>query len=259
MELYSSIALNHFIDSINESPTSNDFNIKAFNLLHIIPEEEYMYGLSLLRRAISLYEDEKSIPTEKSKKNMPFFRDNSRMLVGPEMGLFTITFNESPLLHKSAEPMLYLSWDYEKLAEYCLFEDIFMVRCKYNTDQIIQTFKNQLEQEYDKFFFDDEHTGFKTDSRFFSMLCNACLEVREPEKAKEKEWRLLILKPYEEAFYKFMDNTLFPFVPVGLPKNCLKQITLLNAQENPLLYGTLAGFLKSIGLSPEIYLNGMQD
>ncbi len=259
MELYSSIALDNFVDLINGFSTSEKFNIKAFNLLHTIPEKEYMYGLSLLRRAISLYEDEKNIPIEKSKKDMPFFRDNSRMLVGPEIGLFTITFNESPISLKSLNPVLSLSWDYEKLTENCLLENIFMVRCKYDTDKIIHTFKNQLEREYDKFFFDDEHTGFKTDSRFFSMLCNACLEVRKPKKAEEKEWRLLELKPYEEAFYHYEDNTLTPYVPITLPKDCLKQITLLNAPENPLLYGTLAGFLKRVGLSPEIYLNGMQD
>ena len=51
--------------------------------MHIVPQEEIEYGLSLLRESIGLYEERKGIPVEKSKKAMPFFRQDSRMLVGP--------------------------------------------------------------------------------------------------------------------------------------------------------------------------------
>lgn len=40
--------------------------------MHIVPQEEIEYGLSLLRESIGLYEERKGIPVEKSKKAMPF-------------------------------------------------------------------------------------------------------------------------------------------------------------------------------------------
>ena len=45
--------------------------------MHIVPQEEIEYGLSLLRESIGLYEERKGIPVEKSKKAMPIFSDRT--------------------------------------------------------------------------------------------------------------------------------------------------------------------------------------
>lgn len=258
MEIYQSLQLNAFISAFTQSSRSDSFLFPANNLMHALPEKEYRYGLSLLREAIVEYENKCHIPPEESKKKMPFFRNNSRVFVGPEMGLFTIPLFEKPPLGISTKPSILIRWDYDKLVEHCLFENIFLVRCKYNPDQIISDFVSMLDVEYDKFFFDEEHTGFKKDSRFFSMLCNACMEVKEPSRANEKQWYLLQLKPYEEAEYNVTGDQLIPHVPIHLPKECLLKISLTDYSDHPLLYGTIGGYLKSVGLSPEIYLEGME-
>ena len=82
---------------------------------------------------------------------------------------------------------LRLTFDYGALGEYSLSEEKYLLRCKYNEEENLNVFVSQMKWEYDKFFYDEEHTGFKRDSRFFSMLCNACLEVREPRWVSEQE------------------------------------------------------------------------
>ena len=154
--------------------------------MHIVPQEEIEYGLSLLRESIGLYEERKGIPVEKSKKAMPFFRQDSRMLVGPEIGMYVIPLYEKPgEPARYAEPSLLLELDYQSLGELCLFENYSLLSCKYEKEPILNHFTAQLEKEYDTFFFDEEHTGFTPDSRFFSMLCNACLEVKQPSSVGE--------------------------------------------------------------------------
>lgn len=259
MELYQTVTVESFIKSCESLKENNHFSFPAFNLMHIFREEDYMYGLSLLRRAIYLYEKEHGIPEKESKEDMPFFRENSRVLVGPEIGLFILPMQEKPNEYQPGimSPALTITWDYKKLAEYCLFENVYLLKCKYNEDQAVETFKNQLEKEYDKFFFDEENSGFTRDSRFFSMLCNACLEVVDPSRSGEQEWRMTVLKPYAEANYVYDSDTLFPYIPLNIPGECLKRLALVNATANPLLYGTLSGFMKSVGLPPEVYLEGM--
>ena len=100
--------------------------------MHIVPQEEIEYGLSLLRESIGLYEERKGIPVEKSKKAMPFFRQDSRMLVGPEIGMYVIPLYEEPgEPAQSAEPSLVLELDYQSLGELCLFENYSLLSCKY--------------------------------------------------------------------------------------------------------------------------------
>ena len=41
--------------------------LQAENLLYTVPEEEYQYGLSLLRKAIGAYEAQKGIPLESQR------------------------------------------------------------------------------------------------------------------------------------------------------------------------------------------------
>lgn len=263
MELYQYLTVESFFQMGKQSKSRENFILPALNLMHLLPENEYMYGLSLLREAIKLYEKENNIPEKESKCSMPFFRENSRVLIGPEVGLFVIPFFESKELKGQSllikNQVISLTWDYNKLAEHCLFENIFLLKGKYEEKPVVDTFRKQLEIEYDKVFFDEEYTGFTPDSRFFSMLCNACLEVIRPEKAQEKEWRMVMIKPLAEADYSYQSGQLIPSISIEIPKDCLKEVRLLNREENPLLFGTLAGFMKSEGLEPATYLCGMQD
>ena len=112
-------------------------------------------------------------------------------------------------------------------------------------------FTAQLEKEYDTFFFDEEHTGFTPDSRFFSMLCNACLEVKQPSSVGDKEWRLASLQATDEVLYRYEHGNLIPYVPISMPVDCLKRVYLEDFRRQPLLFGTLNGFLKSKGLPAE--------
>ena len=186
--------------------------------MHIVPQEEIEYGLSLLRESIGLYEERKGIPVEKSKKAMPFFRQDSRMLVGPEIGMYVIPLYEKPgEPARYAEPSLLLELDYQSLGELCLFENYSLLSCKYEKEPILNHFTAQLEKEYDTFFFDEEHTGFTPDSRFFSMLCNACLEVKQPSSVGDKEWRLASLQATDEVLYRYEHGNLIPYVPISMP------------------------------------------
>lgn len=261
MKLYHQLSLESFIKGWESSIPSQVFSLPAIQLMHAVPEEQYTYGLSLLRRAIGLYEEKMGIPVEESKKNMPFFREYSRMLVGPEMEIYMLPFYPETSSFSfdfpaSGEDRITLVFDYEALAAHCLSENMFLVRCQYEEEQIVRIFTEQMEQEYDKFFFDDEHTGFTRDSRFFSMLCNAVLQVREPAYASQEEWRLAFFKSPEEVDYRYVGGDLQPYFNISLPLSALLQIRLEEYREKPLLFGALAGFLKSKGVSPERCLEG---
>lgn len=263
MELYQYLTIETFFRILKQSKNSEYYILPAMNLMHLLSEEEYMYGLSLLREAFILYEKENNIYEVESKSSMPFFRENSRVLVGPEVGLFIIPLFGSKESKESSlsikDQTVSITWDYNKLAEHCLLENIFLVKGKYEKEQVIENFRKQLEVEYDKIFFNEEYTGFTSDSRFFSMLCNACLEVIKPCKKTENEWRIVMIKSLSEADFSYQSDQLFPFVSIEIPKDCLKEIKLLEYEKDPLLYGTFAGFLKSEGLEPSVYLCGMQD
>lgn len=142
MELSGYISLQSFVEGCTAPAGEPAFILQAENLLYTVPEEEYQYGLSLLRKAIGAYEAQKGIPLESSKQAIPFFREKRRMLIGPEMELYKFSFyeNETVLPEKvqsAGQPYLRLSFDYEQLAEHCLFENIFLVRCKYDEKQIL--------------------------------------------------------------------------------------------------------------------------
>lgn len=155
MVLYCRVSLNAFVESFRTtSGPDSFFTLPAKGLMHIVPQEEIEYGLSLLRESIGLYEERKGIPVEKSKKAMPFFRQDSRMLVGPEIGMYVIPLYEEPgEPARSAEPSLVLELDYQSLGELCLFENYSLLSCKYEKEPILNHFTAQLEKEYDTFFF----------------------------------------------------------------------------------------------------------
>ncbi len=259
MILNTYIPLRSFINGWSRNKTDIKLVLSAVNLMHTFSFEDY--GLGLLRRAIGLYEQKMNIHPDNSKQAIPFFRENRRMLVGPEMEMYIISMYENDLvplyLQMADSPILKISLDYESLAEYCLLENLYLIRCKYDEELSLQTFVKQLEREYDKFFFDEEHTGFTADSRFFSMLCNACMEVKRPEKMEEKEWNVALFRHPSEAEYGFVEGKLTPFISIPVPVNCIKRISLLNKDGDILSFSALAGFLQSKGLAPELYLEGL--
>ena len=219
MVLYCRVSLNAFVESFrNTSGPDSFFTLPAKGLMHIVPQEEIEYGLSLLRESIGLYEERKGIPVEKSKKAMPFFRQDSRMLVGPEIGMYVIPLYEKPgEPARSAEPSLVLELDYQSLGELCLFENYSLLSCKYEQD--------------------------------------ACLEVKQPSSVGDKEWRLASLQATDEVLYRYEHGNLIPYVPISMPVDCLKRVYLEDFRRQPLLFGTLNGFLKSKGLPAEQLLN----
>lgn len=260
MDLYSYVSIKSLLSGCKIDRVPETFIWQVPNLLYIASEEDITYSLSLVRDAIVSHEKQKGIQPADSKREIPFFRNNRRMLVGPEMEMYALSLyenSESPAFTNREEPYLRITFDYELLAGYCLSENRYLLRCKYDEEKNRQSFLVQMEQEYDKFFYDDEHTGFTRDSRFFSMLCNACLEVKSPDLAAEKEWRMVSFCDPVNASYDFIEECFLPFVPFTIPFSCIKRITLLHKERHMLAYSTLAGFLRHMGLMPECYLDGM--
>ena len=263
MDLYSYVSIESFIQGCENQRTPRTFNLRVPNLMYSLPDEEIKYGLSLLRRSIVLHEEQKGIREEDRKCEIPFFRTNRRMLIGPEMEMYAFSLYQSdtlPLGLKTGQsPYIRLTFDYVALGKYCLSDNKYFLQCKYNEKENLKIFVSQMDQEYDKFFYDEEHTGFKRDSRFFSMLCNACLEVKAPCFAADGEWRIVQFYEPSAAEYDFIDGKLIPYVDYSIPFDCLRLVTLQNRAENSITYSALAGFLQKMGLAPERYLDGMQE
>ena len=259
MVLYKRISLPAFVESLERTAgTSSSFTLSAIELMHEVPREEVDYGLSLLRESIGLYEESEGIPAERGKRAIPFFREGSRMLVGPEMGMYVIPLHERLEAAEAGcdkEPHLVLELDYRLLGEHCLLENYALSPCKYDKESVIRHFMELLKTEYDTFFFDEEHTGFKPGSRFFSMLCEAALEVKPASSDTDKEWRLAVWKSPEEVSYRYGRGTLLPYAPLEFPLECLRHIHLCDRERHPLLFGALIGLLKSKGLPAEQLLN----
>ena len=258
MKLYHKMTLRAFVDAWESvQGVDSTFRLEMVELMHHVPVAEIDYSFWLLRRAIQVYETAHEIPEAESKQDMPFLREGTRMLIGPEQGTFVASFREEPYPDESSEPSVVLELDYKALAEHCLFENLSLLSCKYDKDALIAFLLPQLEREYDKVFFNAEHTGFKSDSRFFTLLRLVCLEGCEPQKAAEKEWRLVTTCLNEEAFYRYESGDLIPCSYLALPVSCVQRITLLDRSRQPLLFGTLNGFLKSKGL-PVAQLLGLE-
>ena len=222
MKLYHTMTLKAFVEAWESvQGMDSSFRLETVEMMHHVPAAEIDYSLWLLRKAIQAYETAHEIPEERSKREMPFFRD------------------------------------YKALAEHCLFENLSLLSCKYDKDAFLAFLLPQLEREYDKVFFDAEHTGFKSDSHFFTLLRLVCVEGCEPQKAAEKEWRLVTTCLNEEAHYRYEAGDLIPYMEVELPVSCVRRITLLDQSRQPLLLGTLNGFLKSKGL-PVAQLLGLE-
>jgi hypothetical protein len=88
MDLYSYVSIESFVRGCKEPKTPGTFTLRVPNLLYAKPDEITGYGLSLLRRSIVLHEEQNGIKQEFSKQNIPFFRENRRMLIGPEIEMY---------------------------------------------------------------------------------------------------------------------------------------------------------------------------
>lgn len=263
MDLYLYISVEAFTKGYRLSRQKNSISIRVENFMYAVPENIYRYGLDLLRKAIRIYEEQNHISPDASKQAIPFFREKRRMLVGPELEMYVLPLYENsdiiPFQFAGSKPFLRIKLDYNLLMQYCISENLYFLRCKYDEEKNLQTFVTQMEREYSRFFFDDEHTGFTADSNFFSLLCNACLEVRPPCLAPEKSWEIAFLQEPSEVKYRMEHNLLIPFTILSIPLSCIRQIALRDSRTYELNYNSLAGFLQSIGLSPQQYLEGMSD
>ena len=95
MDLYSYVSIESFVRGCKESKTPGTFTLHVPNLLYAKSDEVIGYGLSLLRRSIVLHEEQKGIGPELSKQNIPFFRENRRMLIGPEVEMYALSLYQN--------------------------------------------------------------------------------------------------------------------------------------------------------------------
>lgn len=253
MDLHLLLSLNSFVSGLSQPSL---LTVPALNLVNEAPEES-IYGLDLFRRGIEAYEEAKGITVPDSKRAIPFFRENRRMLVGAEVEMYALSLYEGD---KDALPTgsdLIVTFDYARLAEHCLTEIISLLRCSYNEAANLQWYVEQLDKEYDKFFYDDEYTGFTRDSGFFSLLCNACLKMQPSCRSEEKEWKMVCFCPPEEAEYGYIQGRFSAYHSFTFPVDCIRQIEMPRREERIAEFSALAGFLQSKGLSPERLVEGL--
>ncbi|MFA6875019.1 MAG: hypothetical protein WCQ87_00110 [Parabacteroides sp.] len=259
MKLYSYLTLESFVEGAKNSSLKL-LPMQLSSLMYAFSDSSVGYGLSLLRHSILRYEKEQHVSKEKSKSAMPFFRNHRKLFVGPEIEMYVRSFYETPLTPhdlKDERSLLKIAFDYEVLVDYCLTDNCNLIRCKYDAEECIENFVSKLKVEYDKFFYTEEHTGFKSDSQFFSMLCNASLEMVESQFKEEKEWRLMQFCAPEDASYHMSDDQLLPYIQISVPYDCIRSIELLDWQSNESTYSALAGLMQHMGLPPERFLEGL--
>jgi hypothetical protein len=258
MKIYMPFLLKNLINDVSGNEIGKDVNLFLSNRLTDVFMTEWTYGLSLFRQAICNYEKNRGVSPANSKSEVPFFRENMNLLVGPEMSIYAARLYETYDACLMEHPDLILTLDYEKLGEHCIFENLFLLKCKYEEEQTVRFFEKQLETEYDKFFYDEEYTGFAPDSRFFSLLCNACLEIRESRFADQKEWILASLLRTDDAAYRYCNGRLESFATTSVPFDLIERISMPHYKERRDEYTALAGFLKQKGLNPEELLDGFE-
>ena len=92
MDLYSYVSIESFVRGCKESKTPGTFTLHVPNLLYAKSDEVIGYGLSLLRRSIVLHEEQKASGRSLVNKIFLFFRENRRMLIGPEVEMYALPF-----------------------------------------------------------------------------------------------------------------------------------------------------------------------
>lgn len=189
---------------------------------------------------------------------MPFFREHQLRLIGPELVPFSCSLYEGSTSFTPAKNDLWISLDSKDLIDLCLGENLSLVCCKYDENEMQETFEPLLKQEYDKILFDEENTGFQPGSRFVSLLYKALFEWRPAVEQPRKEWRITSLNTPEEADYRWNGTTLKPMKAIQVPASYIRQIEIYpDYQQEPALYTALIGALKKVGLVPELLLTGL--
>lgn len=227
------------------------------NLRDYLSETKEPYGLTLLRKSWIDYEQAHRIPSELSKAGIPFYRNHQQRFPGPDVTPFVLSFFGEDLWQKSEDNGVVLTFDYAKLADFALTENLFILRCNYDETENLKALSGQLEREYKKVFFDAENIGFTADSHFFSLLCNAAIGMDRPEKCSQKEWRLMALAGAEDACYACEGDRLYAYFPVHLPFKALRRIRICPDYRKSRSYTVLIGFLRKQGLHPERILEGL--
>ena len=110
MDLYSYVSIESFVRGCKEPKTPGTFTLRVPNLLYAKPDEITGYGLSLLRRSIVLHEEQNGIKQEFSKQNIPFFRENRRMLIGPEIEMYALSLYQNPEIPSGMEEKKACGW-----------------------------------------------------------------------------------------------------------------------------------------------------
>ncbi|MDD4516327.1 hypothetical protein [Massilibacteroides sp.] len=258
MKLYCPVSLQKITEKAFSTEFGKSFDLFLDNRLTNKYESECAYSLSLFRQAIKNYEKNKGISPAKSKSEIPFFRENQNLFVGPEMHLYAANLYETYETCLEGNPDLVFRFDYDKLGEHCIFENLFLLKCKYDETQNLLYFEKEFEKEYEKFFYNEEYTGFASDSRFFSLLCHACLAVRKPESAVQNEWTMASLVMPEGASYQYNDGCLESFFTTSIPFDIIEQISMPDYKARKDEYTAFAGLLKQKGLNPVDVLEGYE-
>lgn len=229
---------------------------RAGNLLYTLDAPGYTYGLELLREAIRRYELLHSIPAEKSKSAIPFFRTDRLKLVGPEPEMYFLSFYESEELFSYGEkevstvPGICLGVEYDALIDYCLFENASLFPCGYEKETAVASFVKELELEYDKFDFDAEHTLFYKGSRFASLLYAGCSKWKEAFARHEKEWRLTTFKMPEDALFLYEKDAITPYVELALPVCAIRSVGVRNIKDPFRFISAVRLMLEKRGIDP---------
>lgn len=253
------ISIPDFLSTCKEMEHKPCFELVLSDLLYehgvLQPEP---FGLQGIRKVIEVYEQSLSVGKSSNKKEMPFFREHQLRLIGPELVPFACSLYEESTSFTPAQNDLWISLDSEDLIDLCLGENLSLVCCKYDENEMLETFEPLLKQEYDKILFDEENTGFLPDSRFVSLLYKALFEWRPAVEQPRKEWRITSLNTPEEADYRWNGTTLKPMKAIQVPASYIRQIEIYpDYQQEPALYTALIGALKKVGLVPELLLTGL--
>lgn len=181
MDLYSYVSIESFVRGCKESKTPGTFTLHVPNLLYAKSDEVIGYGLSLLRRSIVLHEEQKGIGPELSKQNIPFFRENRRMLIGPEVEMYALSLYQNLEIPSGVKEKdtscLRLTFDYGALGEYSLSEEKYLLRCKYNEEENLNAFVSQMRRNMTNSFMMKSipgSSGIHVSSRCFAMLAWKC-------------------------------------------------------------------------------------
>ena len=124
MELYHYTTLESFFKMLSGAGERGFLGMELSNYMYSKDASGEPYGLSILRKAIGMYELNHQIPAESSKVDVPFFRNDRRMLVGPEQEMYIYPLTECQdsmpwwkTAGKSAVQVA-IGLDYKALVEY---------------------------------------------------------------------------------------------------------------------------------------------